>query len=241
MKKSVLIIGASSDIAIEVSKIFIKKDYYLYLLTRNTEIISKISDFNNTNSKIIYFDPNNINELENLINTLNPSPEKILIANGYMKNQTSNNDFDENLFKTININFLNNVFIIKKFIDFYLSKNIKANISVFTSVAGIRGRAKNFIYGSSKSAMITYLSGMRQKYYLNNINFTTIILGFVNTKMLKNEIGVNKYLISDTSVVAKKIVNAIEKNKEIYFPLKWRIIMFLINLIPEKIFKKLKF
>ena len=46
MKKSVLIIGASSDIAIEVSKIFIKKDYYLYLLTRNTEIISKISDFN---------------------------------------------------------------------------------------------------------------------------------------------------------------------------------------------------
>lgn len=241
MDKCVLIIGASSDIAVEVAKTFSKKNYFLYLLTRNINNISKINEFNKTNSKIINFDPNNYKELEDLTNLLNPIPSKIIIANGYMQNETLKNNFDQNVIKTFNVNFLNNVFIINKLIDFYLNKNIKVNISVFTSVAGLRGRAKNFIYGSSKSAMITFISGLRQKYVNSNINLTTIILGFVNTKMLRNEKDVNKFLISDTTLVANKIVSAIEKDKELYFPMKWRLIMFLVNLIPEKIFKKLKF
>ena len=37
MKKSVLIIGANSDIAREISKIFSEKDYFLHLMTRNSE------------------------------------------------------------------------------------------------------------------------------------------------------------------------------------------------------------
>jgi len=241
MDKCVLIIGASSDIAIEIAKSFSKKNYFLYLLTRNVDNISKLSEFNENNSKIINFDSNNYKELDNVTNLLNPIPSKIIIANGYMGNEILKNSFDQNIIKIFNVNFLNNVFIINKLINFYLNKNTKVNISVFTSVAGLRGRAKNFIYGSSKSAMITFISGLRQKYVNSNINFTTIILGFVNTKMLRNERDINKFLISDTSLVAKKIVSAIEQNKEFYFPLKWRLIMFLINLIPEKIFKKLKF
>ena len=114
MDKCVLIIGASSDIAIEVAKSFSKKKYFLYLLTRNIDNISKINEFNKTNSKIINFDPNNYKELEDITNSLNPIPSKIIIANGYMQNETLKNNFDQNVIKTFNVNFLNNAFIINK-------------------------------------------------------------------------------------------------------------------------------
>ena len=58
--------------------------------------------------------------------------------------------------------------------------------------------------------------------------------------MTKKE-KINKFLNSSPKKVAIKIVTAIENKKEIYFPFKWKIIMFIINLIPEKIFKKLNF
>ena len=46
---------------------------------------------------------------------------------------------------------------------------------------------------------------------------------------------INKYLNSEPKI-AKKIVNAIEKH-EIYMPIRWQIIMFIINLILKKYLK----
>ena len=100
MDKCVLIIGASSDMAVELAKSFSKKNYFLYLLTRNVDNISKITEFNKTNSKIINFNPNNYEELDVITNLLNPIPSKIVIANGYMGNETLKNSFDQNIIKT---------------------------------------------------------------------------------------------------------------------------------------------
>ena len=65
--------------------------------------------------------------------------------------------------KNIDINFLNPILLISK-----LTSKIKQNnnsfIAVVTSVAGLRGRQKNFFYGSAKSGMISFLSGLRQKF-----------------------------------------------------------------------------
>ena len=92
--------------------------------------------------------------------------------------------------------FYRSFYFIKKIINFILLNNIKGNISVISSVAGIRGRAKNYVYGASKSAINTFFSGLRQRYSKDNISFTSVILGFVNTKMTKDE-KINKYLNSE--------------------------------------------
>ena len=42
-------------------------------------------------------------------------------------------------------------------------------------------------------------------------------------------------------IIAKKIIECIEKKKLIYVPIKWKIIMIIVKLIPEGIFKKLNF
>jgi len=242
MKKNILIIGANSDIAKEISKLYLKQNNLLYLFTRNKIELEKYESgiFVNKNVKIFELHENGLNLfLENLENLEN-KPDIAYIANGYMGN---NNKFSlDEVKKIFEINFFIPIKYSEVIVNYFIKHDIKGKLAVFTSVAGLRGRSKNYFYGAAKSALISYLSGLRQKYFNKEISVTTIILGYVNTKMLSGENQkFNVHLISDPGAIAKKIIKYVEKKKEIFFPLKWRVIMFIIKLIPEKIFKKLNF
>ena len=50
-----------------------------------------------------------------------------------------------------------------------------------TSVSVLRGRAKNYIYGSAKAGLITYMSGLRNKMNKYNVNVLTVIPGFITS------------------------------------------------------------
>ena len=239
MKKTILIIGANSDIAKEIAKKYLKKGNFLHLFTRNKEILlnSEKALFDKNNVKIQNFSFDDISNFTSMISNLSPKPEVSIIANGYMGN---NKDSIENIKEVFDINFIHIAQMCNHIVTYYKLNKIKGNLSVISSVAGIKGRAKNYIYGSSKSAINTYLSGLRQKYSNEKICITTIILGFVNTKMNKG-LELNKILLSEPDEIAKKIINAIEDNKEIYIPFLWRVIILILLIIPEKLFKKLKF
>ena len=118
--------------------------------------------------------------------------------------------------------------------------NDNSFIAVLTSVAGIRGRGKRLFYSSAKSGMNAYLSGLRQKIFDKRINVLTVIPGYMNTKPFN--IKAPKFLICSPEKAAKIIYKSIIKKKEIvYINFFWRIITMIINFIPEKIYKKLKF
>jgi short-subunit dehydrogenase len=124
-----------------------------------------------------------------------------------------------------------------------LTSKIKQNnnsfIAVVTSVAGLRGRQKNFFYGSAKSGMISFLSGLRQK-FSGKINVLTIIPGYIKTEKLN--IDAPALLVTSPEKTARIINEAIKNKKEvIYINFLWRVIMFFLVLIPEKIFKNFKF
>jgi len=144
--------------------------------------------------------------------------------------------------KNLSINFVNPTLMINE-----LSKKVIINknsfIAVFTSVAGLRGRKKQLFYSSGKAGLISYLSGLRQKVCEDKILVTTIIPGYMNTKPFKEgNWNSLKFLITEPDKVALKIKKAIQNKKEIiYINYFWKIIMIIIMLIPEKIFKRLSF
>lgn len=243
MKKTILIIGANSDIAKEISKSYLKTNCFLYLITSNEEELLSFDDgiFKDNNISIINVDYKNNFNLQEILSNLKNKPKTIIIANGYIG---ENNVYDENELKKIfNINFLHTANYSEQAISFFLKNGIKGKLGVFSSVAGLRGRSKNYIYGSAKSAIITYLSGLRQKYYSRNISVTTIILGFVNTKMFRatEKKNAGSFMVSNPKKIAANILKSIENRKEVYFPFRWRIVMKIINLIPEKFFKNMNF
>jgi len=114
-----------------------------------------------------------------------------------------------------------------------------STLAVISSVAGDRGRASNYLYGSAKAAVSAYLSGLGQRLRPAGINVLTIKPGFVDTPM--TAAFKKGALWAKPAQVANGIVRAIDKRKPVaYLPSFWWAIMLVIKSIPEFVFRRIK-
>ena len=238
----ILIIGGNSDIGFEIAKEFYKNNNNnLYLTTQpNKKITKDINQLKNHKNrlKLIKFDLLEFSNHKKFYNTLDPKPDLVICSAGMFLNSEqilSNFELKE---KMINTNFTGYASILDIIIDDFKRKNNGCIIGI-SSVAGDRGRASNYMYGSTKSAFSSYLSGLRNSLKKFNINIITIKPGFVRTKMTSN-IKMNKYLTATPEKVAKDVHKAWKRKRDIvYTPWYWKYIIIIIKIIPEKIFKKM--
>jgi short-subunit dehydrogenase len=120
----------------------------------------------------------------------------------------------------------------------YLSEQRHGTLVVISSVAGDRGRRSNYVYGSAKALVTTFLSGLRQRLSANGVNVVTVKPGPVDTPMTANM--PKSFLWSNAEHVARGIVRAIDRGSPVvYLPGYWRPIMAVIRGIPERTFRKL--
>jgi decaprenylphospho-beta-D-erythro-pentofuranosid-2-ulose 2-reductase len=112
-------------------------------------------------------------------------------------------------------------------------------LAVISSVAGDRGRASNYLYGSAKAAVSAFASGLRQRLTGGGVNVLTIKPGFVDTPMTAQ--FKKGALWATPDQVAAGIARAIARGRgEAYLPGFWALIMFVIRHIPEFVFRKVK-
>ena len=111
------------------------------------------------------------------------------------------------------------------------------SIVVISSVAGDRGRASNYVYGSAKGAVTVFTSGLRNRLDGSGVHVLTVKPGLVDTPMTSDfEKGA---LWASPERVASGIVKALEKRRDVaYVPWYWRPIMFVIRSMPERLFKR---
>lgn len=108
-----------------------------------------------------------------------------------------------------------------------------------SSVAGDRGRASNFIYGSAKAGFTAFLSGLRARLSKKNVHVITVKPGFVDTRMTAG-MNLPPLLTAQPDDVAAAVLKAHAKGANvIYVGRIWRLIMLVIRLLPEPIFKRL--
>jgi short-subunit dehydrogenase len=106
------------------------------------------------------------------------------------------------------------------------------------SVAGDRGRLKNYVYGSAKAGFHTYLAGLRNRLGRSGVHVLTVKPGFVDTAMTWGAPGM--FLVAAPEDVATAIFRALDRRwNVVYAPLFWLGIMTIFRLIPERVFKKL--
>ncbi len=241
MMKKILIYGGTSLLSLELIKIYLKQSYEFIVFTRDEENFkSRVRKLGLDEKKFEIYeaDLSNLEENFKFISGIKKNIQGILWIAGETGNAVS--EFQDPVLakKNIEVNFLHPTLIICKLIS-KLNTDQENFIAVVTSVAGLRGRKKNFFYGSAKSGMISFLSGLRQK-FSGQINILTIIPGYMSTE--KFDLNASKFLVTSPERSARIIYNAINNKKEIVFiNFFWRVIMFFISLIPEKIFKKLNF
>jgi NAD(P)-dependent dehydrogenase (short-subunit alcohol dehydrogenase family) len=122
----------------------------------------------------------------------------------------------------------------------HLEQQRSGFIIVIGSVAGERGRKKNYVYGSAKGALALFAQGLRGRLAESNVHVMTVKLGTVDTRMTWGREGA--LLTIAPTKAADLIFAAYRKRAEVvYVPWFWRIIMGAVRLIPESRFKRLSF
>ena len=108
-----------------------------------------------------------------------------------------------------------------------------------SSVAGDRGRASNYVYGSAKAGFTAFLSGLRNRTARKGVHVVTVKPGYVRTKMTEG-MALPKALTVNPEIVGEAIYKAVEKRRDvIYVGSIWRLVMMIFRTIPESLFKKL--
>lgn len=111
-------------------------------------------------------------------------------------------------------------------------------IAAFSSVAGDRGRASNYVYGSAKAGLSAFLQGLRARLHPHGIHVLTVKPGPVDTRMT---FGLDDLpLLTDPDAVAADVVDALHRQTDVlYTPGIWRWIMTALRALPERVFKRL--
>ena len=242
-KKILLVIGGASDIGISIAKKFAQEGFDIQLAGRN---VSDLEDYcndlrirHNINASCYKLDALDINSHEKFVRSLPIIPTVVVSAIGILGDQSESElDLNKNI-KVLRTNFEGVVSLFSIFANFFIERGEGTLIGI-SSVAGDRGRASNYIYGSAKAGLNAFLSGLRNRLYPYGLNVITIKPGYVKTKMT-SKLKLPKVLTANTKNVACSIFKAYKNKKDVLYVLPiWKIIMLAIIIIPESIFKKLK-
>ena len=109
-----------------------------------------------------------------------------------------------------------------------------------SSVAGERGRAANYVYGSAKAGLTALLSGLRNRLAHSGVQVLTVKPGYVRTRMTAG-MRLPAALTATPDAVAVAVVAALQARRDVvYVPRIWRLIMLLVRALPERMFKRMK-
>jgi decaprenylphospho-beta-D-erythro-pentofuranosid-2-ulose 2-reductase len=242
---NILVIGATSAIAEACSRRYAARGDALFLTGRNSDHLRIIADdLRVRGAGAVYTAQLDVvdNRAQDLVvaeawRTLE-RVDVALVAHGTLPDQTGCETSPEYALAEFNVNASATIALLVRMAG-RMSAQRTGTLAVISSVAGDRGRASNFLYGSAKAAISTYLSGLRQSLSTRGVNVLTIKPGFVDTPM--TSAFPKGVLWTSPARVAGSIVRAIDRRRNVvYTPWFWSVIMFVIRSIPEFVFRRIK-
>ena len=237
--KTVLILGANSDVAKQCIKQYLEKGFSVIAASRDTASLQKfIGDHHLGPSKItvLYFDAVDFDSHQKFYDELPVKPHIVAYAAGFLvDNEKALRDF-KGTKEMMQVNYMGAVSILNIIAMDTSNKNLERIIGL-SSLSGVRGRKSNFVYGSTKAAFTTYLAGLRQELSSRKITVNALVIGYIRTK-INEGLQLNESLIMEPDYVAEHIVNA--GNSFTIVPnIKWKMIYMILKILPESLVAKL--
>jgi len=245
--QKVVVLGATSGIALEVQHQLAKRGCELLLVARSPQRLAALQpDLLARGAKQVLIFPADLSSIQQHAGIIDyarrsfPGFDTVLLAYGSMHDQKDSEASVDILLDELNVNFVSACAILTLFAA-ELEHRRTGCIAAITSVAGDRGRRSNYIYGSAKGALSLFLQGLRSRLHPAGVKVLTIKPGPVQTPMTDHLPNANRF--ADPEVVAADIVQALERRAPdvLYTPKIWRYIMTAVEHIPETIFKRLSF
>jgi NAD(P)-dependent dehydrogenase (short-subunit alcohol dehydrogenase family) len=240
----VLIVGATSAVATEVAALFAARGAKLYLLGgRSREKMQALEQ--RLGSAVLGAETADIDQLE-----ANPAAvERALtrlgrldvafVASGLLGDQLQSEKDVAVAAQIYQTNLLGVVSVLIPVANF-LETQGGGQIVVLSSVAGDRGRPRNFTYASAKAGLNVYLEGLRSRLYPQGTRVQSIRLGPVDSPMTVDH-PKNRLFVTP-KIAAIGILRVMAGHARApYVPWFWAPIMLLVKHAPEPIFQRFGF
>lgn len=233
--KTILILGANSDVAKATIKMYLEAGNDVIAASRSIDQLNKFVDNHNLDKSkvdIRYFDAVDFDSHPKFYAELESKPNIVLYAAGFLRdNEEALKDWS-GTYQMMNVHYAGAVSILN------IIAMDKDNIGLeriigLSSLSGVRGRKSNFIYGSTKSAFTQYLAGLRQYLFERKIKVNVIVAGYIRSKMTEG-LDLTESLMLEPEFIAKAVLNA--GNSFTIVPgIKWKGIYYILKMLPERL------
>lgn len=243
-KGPVLILGGGSDIGLAAARRFAQEGHPIQLAARKPETIeadrSDIAIRHNVPVTSHAFDALATEEIDGFFDDLPETPEVVISVIGVLGDQAEAERDRAHADLLVASNYTGPAYALEAAAAKLATRPGPTLVVGVSSVAGDRGRAKNYWYGSAKAAFTVFLSGLRQRYARTPVKVATVKPGFVATKMLGGE-QTPKPITATPEKVAEQIWKLKTGSAHVVTIWPWKPIMTILGMVPEPIWKKMKF
>ena len=238
-----MIIGATSDIGRVLARKLANEGFALQLAARDAVLLERetrdLKIRTNKDVTSYQYDLLNDNSRLSLPDKLDPLPDVAVCVVGLLGNQFESERDTIAAETVMHTNYIGPALLMGGLAARFEQRGSGVLVGL-SSVAGDRGRATNYVYGSAKAGFSAFLSGLRNRLTNTGIHVVTVKPGFVSTRMtdgMKLPAG----LTATPEEVAVAIITAIHNHCDVIYVRRiWRLIMFVIRILPEWVFKRMK-
>lgn len=242
--KTILLIGATSDIGHATAAAFAGAGWTVHLTARNVETAERnradIAVRSGAEVILHGLDILHSEGFEAFIDGLSPLPDAVVCVVGELGDQQRAQSDLAHAAQVMRTNFEGPALLLGVLAERFIARGHGAIVGV-SSVAGDRGRGSNYVYGAAKAGFTAFLSGLRNRAAASGVQVITIKPGFVRTRMTAG-MKLPPLLTAEPAEVGAAILRAVEgkKGDVLYVRKLWWPVMTVISLIPEPIFKKMR-
>ncbi|MCK8786190.1 SDR family oxidoreductase [Roseomonas sp. NAR14] len=238
---AVLILGAASDIGAAIARAHAAEGRPLILLARQPARLEReAADLRLRHGVAVQLLPLDVLDLAAhapLLDSLPVLPATVISVVGLLGEQPRSAADPAEAERVMRTNYLAPALFLGEVANRMEARGSGTIIGI-SSVAGDRGRASNYVYGSAKAGFTAFLSGLRNRLAGKGVHVVTVKPGFVDTQMTAG-MNLPKPLTAQPEEVAKAVLAAEARGRDvIYVRPVWRVIMSIIRGIPEPVFKR---
>lgn len=239
----VLILGGRSDIGLAIAHRFAAAGCPIQLAARDAGTLANektdIELRHGATVTLHEFDVLDTNSHEQFVASLPELPDIAVCAVGLESDQSQSESDVATAVLVMRSNYEGPASIFARLANRFEARGSGVLVGI-SSVAGERGRAANYVYGSAKAGYTAFLSGLRNRLAKKGVHVMTVIPGYVATKMTAH-MDLPPSLTAQPEEVAAALEKAVRRKRNVLYvkPI-WALVMMVIRNIPERIFKAMK-
>jgi len=240
-----LVVGATSAIAVEVARRYAARGARLVLVARRGPALQALADDllvrGARSLQTILWDAAELDRCQAVVDEAWAAFDGLdaaLIAQGHLPDQAAAERSIAQTMTALDVNGRSAIAVMTVVAQRFEAEG-RGVIGVISSPASQRGRASNYVYGAAKAAVTVFAGGLEHRLFRKGVRVLTILPGFVDTPMTSSL--PKGRLWASPARVAIDIERGLEKGRgKLYTPGFWRWIMLVVVHLPRSVFLRTK-